>query len=419
MNKTLISLLITQLITLPLLSSMAMASDDNHEESHGDSHEQGHKDEHTQKGPHGGFLLTNNALDLELKLTQFAGNTELRIYGFNNGKAVDINQLDVTVNVQRLSEEPQLIRFKAEDDYLVSTVSVNEPHSFKLDVMARYKGAEINYHYEQEEGRTTLSEKAVERAGIKTDIAKAGSVELTDTLFGVIAPTAQSTVEVMAPYTGLVNDIFVSIGQNVKKGEKLASITNRETLQNYTIKSPITGVITEQYLKRGELASSALMQIVNLETVWVELSAFPDNIEKLAIGQSATVYDLHHHLNAQGEVFYIAPMMSGGHIARARIELKNPDGHWRPGMHVNSDISTAKVDAALRVKAIAIQEFNGKPSVFIKSGNVFEVRPVKLGAKNSQWVEVLEGLSPNSEYVTENSYVIKADILKSGASHSH
>ena len=131
------------------------------------------------------------------------------------------------------------------------------------------------------------------------------------------------------------------------------------------------------------------------------------------------MYDLHHHLNAQGEVFFIAPMMSGGHIARARVELKNPDGHWRPGMHVNSDISTANINAAVRVKATAVQEFNGKPSVFIKSGNVFEVRPVKLGAKNSEWVEVLEGLSVNSEYVTENSYVIKADILKSGASHSH
>ncbi|MEL0647948.1 efflux RND transporter periplasmic adaptor subunit [Pseudoalteromonas agarivorans] len=415
MNKTLIALLITQFFALPLLSSTAMASANHHAEGH----EEGHEDEHQEKGPHGGFLLTNNALDLELKLTQFAGNTELRIYGFNNDKAVDINQLDVTINVQRLSEEPQFIRFKAEDDYLVSTVSVNEPHSFKLDVMASYKGQKINYHYEQEEGRTTLSEAAIERAGIKTEIAKAGSVELTDTLFGVIAPTAHGTVEVMAPYTGLVNDIFVSIGQNVKKGDRLASITNRETLQNYTIKSPMTGVITEQYLKRGELASSALMQIVNLETVWVELSAFPENIEKLAIGQTAKVYDLHHHLNAQGEVFFIAPMMTGGHIARARIELKNQDGHWRPGMHVNSDVSIANVNAAVRVKASAVQEFNGKPSVFIKSGNVFEVRPVKLGAKNSEWVEVLEGLSPNSEYVTQNSYVIKADILKSGASHSH
>jgi len=415
MNKTLIALLITQLFAFPLFSSTAMASDDNHKEGH----EEGHKDEHAEKGPHGGFLLTNNKLDLELKLTQFAGNTELRIYGFDNNKAVDINQLSVTINVQRLSEKSQLIRFKAEDDYLVSTVSVNEPHSFKLDVMARYKGVKINYHYEQEEGRTRLSEQAIERAGIKTQLAQSGSVELMDTLFGVIAPTAHGTVEVMAPYTGLVNDIFVSIGQNVKKGDKLASVTNRETLQNYIIKSPITGVITEQYLKRGELANSALMQIVNLETVWVELSAFPENIEKLAIGQNAKVYDLHHHLNAQGEVFFIAPMMSGGHIARARVELKNSDGHWRPGMHVNSDISTANINAAVRVKATAIQEFNGKSSVFIKSGNVFEVRPVKLGAKNSEWVEVLEGLSVNSEYVTENSYVIKADILKSGASHSH
>jgi len=50
---------------------------------------------------------------------------------------------------------------------------------------------------------------------------------------------------------------------------------------------------------------------------------------------------------------------------------------------------------------------------------VFEVRPVTLGAKNSEWVEVIAGLSPGSEYVTVNSYVIKADILKSGASHAH
>ena len=62
----------------------------------------------------------------------------------------------------------------------------------------------------------------------------------------------------MAPYTGLISDIFVSIGQKVQKGEVLASVTNRETLQNYSIKSPISGVVTEQYLKRGELASTRL-----------------------------------------------------------------------------------------------------------------------------------------------------------------
>lgn len=59
-------------------------------------------------------------------------------------------------------------------------------------------------------------------------------------------------------------------------------------------------------------------------------------------------------------------MMTGGHIARARIELNNPDGHWRPGMHVNSDVSIDKVNANVRVKPEAIQEFNGMASVFVR-----------------------------------------------------
>jgi cobalt-zinc-cadmium efflux system membrane fusion protein len=35
------------------------------------------------------------------------------------------------------------------------------------------------------------------------------------------------------------------------------------------------------------------------------------------------------------------------------------------------------------------------------------------------WTEVLGGLEPGERYVTENSFLIKADIEKSGASHDH
>ena len=39
--------------------------------------------------------------------------------------------------------------------------------------------------------------------------------------------------------------------------------------------------------------------------------------------------------------------------------------------------------------------------------------------QHGEWVEILGGLDPGARYVTENSYVIKADIEKSGASHDH
>jgi cobalt-zinc-cadmium efflux system membrane fusion protein len=44
---------------------------------------------------------------------------------------------------------------------------------------------------------------------------------------------------------------------------------------------------------------------------------------------------------------------------------------------------------------------------------------LELGDNDGKFVEVLGGLKPNTEYVTENSFLIKADIEKSGASHGH
>jgi cobalt-zinc-cadmium efflux system membrane fusion protein len=44
---------------------------------------------------------------------------------------------------------------------------------------------------------------------------------------------------------------------------------------------------------------------------------------------------------------------------------------------------------------------------------------LKLGRRDARFVEVLEGLAPGTTYVTDNSYLIKADIEKAGASHDH
>ena len=54
--------------------------------------------------------------------------------------------------------------------------------------------------------------------------------------------------------------------------------------------------------------------------------------------------------------------------------------------------------------------------VFAQVGETYEVRMLELGAQDD--VEVLGGLEPGQPYA-ENSYLIKADIEKSGASHDH
>jgi cobalt-zinc-cadmium efflux system membrane fusion protein len=73
----------------------------------------------------------------------------------------------------------------------------------------------------------------------------------------------------------------------------------------------------------------------------------------------------------------------------------------------------------LAVPYSAIQRFRDFKVVFARFGNTYEVRMLEMGRRDPQWVEVLGGLEPGTLYVTQNSYLIKADIEKSGAKHAH
>jgi cobalt-zinc-cadmium efflux system membrane fusion protein len=275
-------------------------------------------------------------------------------------------------------------------------------------------------HSEHEAPHTKLSDVAIKNAEIT--IAKAGSQEINvkQTMFGVIAPNNNNIVHVGAKYKGLVTSLPVNIGDVVKSGQTLAVVENVTTGTTFAVKSPINGEITERYTNIGEVVEQKpLFEILDPSSVWVELSAFPENIESLRENQVAFVYDLHHHKIVEGVVSYISPKMTGGHIARARVQLPNESGHWRPGMHVKADAITDVFAASLAVDNDAIQRLEDKTVVFVQEGNRFEARNVKLGRTDGQFTEVLSGLESGERYVVENSYLIKADILKQGAGHSH
>ena len=90
-----------------------------------------------------------------------------------------------------------------------------------------------------------------------------------------------------------------------------------------------------------------------------------------------------------------------------------------PGMFVTGEIVVAEHSVPLAVKRSGLQAFRDFTVVYAKVGNDYEVRMLDLGSQDAQWVEVLGGLDPGTVYVTTNSYLIKADIEKSGASHDH
>jgi cobalt-zinc-cadmium efflux system membrane fusion protein len=103
----------------------------------------------------------------------------------------------------------------------------------------------------------------------------------------------------------------------------------------------------------------------------------------------------------------------------ARATLANADGLWRPGSAVKARITVEQQPAALVVPVAALQTFRDWDVVFVRVGDTYEIRPVELGKRDAARVEVLSGLKAGDQVVVEQSYLVKADIEKSGASHDH
>ena len=103
----------------------------------------------------------------------------------------------------------------------------------------------------------------------------------------------------------------------------------------------------------------------------------------------------------------------------ARVQFDNRSTGLTSGLMVEGDIVIGEFEVALAVEKAAIQSMGEQVGVFVKEGNEYSFTPLRLGRQDNQFAEVLSGLSINQVYVSENSYLIKADIEKSEAEHDH
>jgi cobalt-zinc-cadmium efflux system membrane fusion protein len=387
---------------------------------HGHGHDDTHHDE-PPEGPHGGRLLEGDGLKLEITIFESGIPPEMRIYPYlPDGTVVNPDDVVMTVNLNRTGGQQDLIDFSKEADYLLGDTEVVEPHSFEVEVNANFKGNDYHWHFESYEGRAEIPHRLLSLSNVETETAGAKTIVMTNRVYGIVTKAEDKVFHVHAPYPGIVQSVLVNTGDRVKKGQRLLTVLNQQTLHTYAITSPAAGEITLRPVKKGDHTDlGTLIEVSDLSSVWVEMSMFPQDIEAIRIGMPVIISDLHDDHAVESSLEYLSPQMTGGHIARARATIPNPDGDWRPGMHVMADVVIEKAEVPLAVKRSALQTFRDMPVVFGRFGNVFEVRMVELGRQDEDYIEVLGGLKPGTEYVTNNSYLLKAEVLKDGASHDH
>ena len=122
----------------------------------------------------------------------------------------------------------------------------------------------------------------------------------------------------------------------------------------------------------------------------------------------------------EGRIIFLSSLADGDTQSRlARVEVTNADRVLIPGLFVSGRVVVREREVPVAVRAEALQRFRDWDVVFKKVGQIFEIAIVTLGEADGDLVEITEGLDPGVEYVAKNSFVIKADVMKAGATHDH
>jgi RND family efflux transporter MFP subunit len=187
--------------------------------------------------------------------------------------------------------------------------------------------------------------------------------------------------------------------------------------------APIAGRVQERKVSAGQTVSTdhELFTVINLDLVWAQLDVAPRDFRYMRPGQRVLLTSE----TAPGRIF-TGTISALGNTAdektravQVRVALMNRDGALRPETFVRGNIVTDVRQERVTVPTEALQDHQGKPTVYVATGDQpgdFEVRHVKLGVRGEGWREIADGLESGERIATGGTFYLKSEALKSSLS---
>jgi membrane fusion protein, heavy metal efflux system len=162
------------------------------------------------------------------------------------------------------------------------------------------------------------------------------------------------------------------------------------------------------------------MTVTDLSTVWVQADVYEKDIHSVREGQPAeVVVSSYPDRIFTGRITYVSDVLEPStRTAKVRVEVPNQQNLLKLEMFATVRIPTPATRSALAIPANAVQNVDGTTVAFVKAaGDRFEKRPLRLGQRSGDWVEVTDGLKAGDTVVTEGSFLLKSEAKKSELGH--
>ena len=157
-----------------------------------------------ERGPHGGRMLRDGDFAVEVTIYEPDIPPQSRVYPFLENKPIDPNQVKLTMELHRFGTRVDAFTYKKEDDYLVGSRIVEEPHSFDVKVSAEYQGKKSEWAYESYEGRVKITDQAAASVDLKFEAAGPRKIRKLAEMTGRIVPDEDQMAKVSPRFPGVV-----------------------------------------------------------------------------------------------------------------------------------------------------------------------------------------------------------------------
>lgn len=198
--------------------------------------------------------------------------------------------------------------------------------------------------------------------------------------------------------------------------------TSAQLSSEVSLPAPVSGTVISRSANPGEVipAEKEILRIADLSSVWVIAQVYEKDLGKVVVGSFGSVSsDTYPGRIFRGRVSYIDPTLDPAtRTAQARIEVANPGQALKIGMFINVTFAAlGGPESTSVIPKSAVQNINNQEVVFVEtaSPNTYAMRPVKLGAEVNGQYPVLEGLTVGDRIVTDGSFLLRAEWLKTKA----
>lgn len=222
-----------------------------------------------------------------------------------------------------------------------------------------------------------------------------------------VAKTSLQASERHLHILGISEQMIQNLEDDKEQGVEIARVG---------VQAPIKGTVIEKHITLGEMLEkdATVYLLADLSSVWVDLSVYQKDMALIRNGMEVIISVGKGIPDVKGKISYVRSLVGEEtRTALARVVIPNPQGLWRPGLFVTGKLIVEEITVPIAVPKSAIQNIEGQAVVFVNTEEGLFPQPVKTGKSSETHTEIISGITPGQQFVSEGGFTLKAQLSKS------